>query len=158
MAANDNDMILPPYHSEWIGRSGSLSRNSPQISVLPIGCTCTSNLKWQEDIPGNGICASRWRVLFGLWASSMHSQTNNKRLKLVFFMQSLTCWTLSRADFVTRSIICVSDFPLVRMARLLIKYLFSLYVAASQQCINLEKLLSVWWDLCICCNTASKLQ
>ena len=61
----------------------------------------------------------------------------------------------SRAAFGTRSIICVSAFRPVCMARLLIKDLFSFYVAVSQQCINLEKLLSVWRGLCIYCNTFS---
>ena len=94
VADNVNDMILPPYHSEWIGRSGSLSRASPQISVLPIGCTSTSNLKWQEDIPGMGsVLLGKDFTLGIINALTMrvrtHIKQRNKPLKLVFFNLAL---------------------------------------------------------------------
>ena len=68
-----------------------MSRASPQISeatytgILPIRCTGTNDLKWQEDIPEKGICAEEVSlgIINALTMSGSNKHQTNKPFKLV---------------------------------------------------------------------------
>ena len=68
----------------------------------------------------------------------MFKKIEGRQFNVYIAVHPITLFRSLRAALGTRIIICVSAFPLMCMARLLINDLFSLYVASRQQYITLR--------------------